>query len=331
MTCSTSATEGLDGAITTPRSELASIPVTPDAAWADDDGGAPASNAASMTATAGVSDAFAALNSGGPNGRGSRWRSLLFLANSAYQGPSTAHATQGASSLLTPSTGAHVQDHFSPGSPGSGSSANTAIGRGLIGVAQPTFYHLHEKFSNQRRSLLFKGGSLHSDAKALTTWRLKLDAYDSLAKAYITLHRIHQINWTTSHTPSKYLKRSGESSSARIGASESLTTSAMVLLEPLRVYVTALSKATETMTVQSHLEGGALETLRQLIHAVRMHQVSVNRILTAVWVEPCDSSQEVAKGEESRPLQRNNFPKVGRFESNLNQVFGSDPFSAFLS
>ena len=218
-TCSTSATEELDGTIKSPKSELASIPVIPHTAWANDGGGAPASNAATITATAGVSHAFAAFNSGGPNGTAmaqptspSTQRSTFPLANSAYQDPSTAHATLGASSLSTPSMGDDIQGHFSQVSPGSGSSANTAIGNGLIGVAQPTFYHLHEKFSNQRRSLLFKEGSLHSDAKALTTWLLKLDAYDSLAKAYLTLHRIHQINWTTSHIPSKYFERSGESS-----------------------------------------------------------------------------------------------------------------------
>ena len=47
-----------------------------------------------------------------------------------------------------------------------------------------------------------------------------------------------------------------------------MTTLSDGLTEPLQVYVTALSKATETMAVQSHLEGCALVTLRQLLHAV---------------------------------------------------------------
>ena len=171
---------------------------------------------------------------------------------------------------------------------------------------------------------------MQGDDKTLTTLRLKLDACDLLAKAYLTLHRSHQINWTTSHAPFAKLKRSTQSSPAWAVASEGLTTSAMVLLEPLRVYVTALSKAMDTMAVHSHLDGGAEETLRQLIRAVRMHQASASRILALAWVKsPVAKSEEALKNTPT--LASSETPSAGRYGTNLDEVFGSNPLSVFLA
>ena len=324
---STNATEGLDGATNTPRGEFDLISVNSDAVWVGDD------RVTTNGVAAGASDALAALNSGGSNYKGSRWRSLLFLASSAYQTPFASHVAQEASSSLDHSIRTDVTGRFPRDTQGTGSSANTTTGKGLGGIAQPTFHNLYEKFYNQHRSLLFKEGSLHSDANALTSSRLKIDACDLLAKAYLMLDRIHQISCSTSHTPSKYLKRSIEPNLAWIGDFECLTPSAIVLLEPLRMYTTALSKAMETIAVQSHPETGALKSLRQLLHAVRMHQMSVNRIPASVWAPSYNSSQEVAKCERSRSshLKQIYFPHVGQFGSNLDEVFGSNPFSVFMT
>jgi hypothetical protein len=89
-----------------------------------------------------------------------------------------------------------------------------------------------------------------------------------------------------------------------------------------------LSKAMETILVQSHLEGSALETLRQLLHAVRIHQASVSRILALAWLRP--PTPKTGVGKSAPALRQTDTSRAGGFDCNLDEAFGSNPFSVFV-